>query len=221
MSGTESDNETEDIHIEQVADPEEYINQRRLKDIYDAKRELLKSRREASRMKINAKHGGSAEQFNAAAELHREAAENYFLEISSLFHRNEAGREIWYQRDFGTVTIQPPYTAQNMRPCSSGGYKIDDPNSVGDIWVISIPEPKEVELVGIESLFTLPSPVTKTFEYVVDEGHYGEVPREETNSGYVSKSTLDRMVKIVDLYLDELGLDLDEEQGLPEDELKL
>ena len=216
-----SQNETEDIEIEQVADPEEYINQRRLKDIYDAKRELLKSRREASKMKIKAKHGGSTQKFTAAAELHREAAENYFLEISSLFHRNKPGKQIWYERNFGTVTIQPPYTAENMQACPGGVYKIDDPNSLGYIRVISVPNPKEVELVGIQSLFDLPSPITKTFEYKVDEGRCGKVTREDTGSGYVSKSAIDRMVKVCDLYLDELGLDLDEEQGLPEDELKL
>ena len=221
MSETESNNETEDIHIEEVADPQDYINQRRLKDIYDAKRELLKSRSEASELRINAKYGGSKDKFQAANELHREAAENYFLEISSLFHRNEAGREIWYQRDFGTITIHPPYTAADMRSCSGGGWKISDPNSVGDIWIIDIPDPKEVELVGIESLFQLPSQISKTFEYTVDEGHYGEVPKEETGTGMVSKSVLDNMVKVVDLYLDELGLDLDEERGLPTDELKL
>jgi hypothetical protein len=216
-----SQNETEDIEIEQVADPEEYINQRRLKDIYDAKRELLKSRREASRIRIKSKYSGSKNEYQAAAELHREAAENYFLEISSLFHRNEAGKDIWYNRDFGTLTIEPPYTAQNMRSCSRGGYKINDPNGVGNIWIIDIPDSKEIGLVGIESLFQLPSPVVRPFEYTVEGGHYGEQQREETNSGVISKSTLDRMVKVCDLYLDELGLDLDEEQGLPEDELKL
>ena len=201
---------------DKAEDPDDYVARRRLKDIYDSRRELMKSRKKASEITIR----GGRNSKQKALEFYRKSVENYLIELEPFFFQF-GGKEIWFSYDFGTVQVQPPNVDLDSPSSWIDGLHRMDHNG-GTVRVSEpLPDPQEVEVKGLSFLFNTSSPITATFEYNTRHELTGKGTVQKANHAYLPTQMLDRMVFVANEFLAEHGLDLDIDQGLPEDELKL
>jgi hypothetical protein len=188
----------------EVADPDNYTTSQRLKQIYEARRQLRQMRREAStaRHRPGARHSKQIR----AIQHYRTGLESYLLEVDTLLRQFEPGPELWHNRDFGTITVHPPgqftekrgyYVAENINRDTHTPLKVE-----------SIPDPKHVDVVGLKWLFETETPVRRDFEYEVVSHRLGET-KTLTGKAYLSWEQLNQMATSVNSFLGELGIGLD------------
>lgn len=171
-----------------INDPEDYSTSTRLKQIYQARRELRSMRQEAAAHRHN--HPDNALSY------YRTAIESYLMELDTLFERNEEGRRLWNQEHFGTVTITPPEL-----PEQSGSYHSINKRSQ--------PSPVQLEIRGLKTLFETESPISYTFEIKKDHELMGQKTERVTRSTYIDWTILNRMVSSTNSFMSDLGLGLD------------
>jgi hypothetical protein len=197
-------NGSSDANDVEIADPDDYTTSQRLKQIYRAREDLRKMRRKAS--KVRHRPDTRVRNKMRAVQYYRTGVESYLLEVDTLLRQFEPGPELWHNRDYGTVTIEPPgqfeqrrgyYVAQNMERGNNQPLK-----------VTSIPDPKELEVTGLKWLFNFESPVTAVFEYDVQSHIYGKTVTKRANA-VISWTQLNSMVTDVNSFLGELGIGLD------------
>lgn len=186
-----TENENEDntkLEVEPVDDPDSYIQKRRLRDIFDARKDLREKRLEAKQAV------GVDDQI--ASSHFRAAVENYLEELRPLVLKTELGRRIWYNQDFGDIVIQPP-----------NDYHAS--------------EAKSIELNGLQSVFDVPDPIEVEFNVVRQVGLDSTRSETVSRQGQIPFDKLDHIVNQVNQHLAEQGIELDTDEGLPEDELLL
>ena len=207
--------------IEEVDDPEELIQTRRIRDIFEARKEVRRERLRAKELKVvNSNHHTEPEQ------LYRAAVENYLTELRPLFLFDELGKQYWYNYDFGSIIVEPPTYTESVD--IGVGSEADYVDIDGDSYVVvSKPEQKEIELDGLCYLFNTSDPVSVTWNLTAKE------PKTEFGTGggrrtvtkesyvYINFNRLDAAVNTANSYLAERGIELKPEEGLPEDELNL
>jgi hypothetical protein len=183
----------------EIDDPENYSSSERLRHIYDARRQLRQMRTEAATHR-HARPG-------RAAEHYRTGVESYLLELDTLMRQHEPGPEILYERDFGTVKVHPPGGWEQKR---YGAYYINKDLKSGNTptKIREIPEPKKIELTGLQSLLELPSPIKHTFEAEAVSSTIGDTVKF-SSSTYIGWESLNRMVSAMNEFVSQLGLGLD------------
>ena len=207
-----SDEEPKDrLDPDKAKDPDDYVTQRRLRDLYDARKNLMARREKASELRIT----NGAFQGN---RYYRKSVENYIMEVQPLFFQFDK-EHLWHSEEFGSFKIGPP-TEDLMDSYRHLGKQIEHD---GEKYTLAgeVPEAKTFYIRGFETLYNQPSPLEIEFEF--------EVQRQLTVSGSIIKRTqvaipehiLDRMVFTANTFLSEHGLDIGSEEGLPEDGLKL
>lgn len=185
----------------EVDDPEDYTTRQRLKQIYEARRELRDMRREASSVRNT---GGKSASIRAV-QYYRSGVESYLLEVDTLLRQFEPGPELWHDKHYGDILIQPPgewvqkrahYESENLTRGSNIPLTVE-----------SIPDPKEVPVIGLKWLFEADSPVVREFEF---ETHSHTVNERITRAGnaFISWQQLNMMVTDVNAFLGELGIGL-------------
>ena len=187
---TQEETESDEIEVEEVSDPEEYVQERRLKDIYDAKQKVRERKLRAKEIQLDNEYKRNPTL--DAVRLYRTAVENYLTELRPLFLEDKKGTQYWYNLDMGEMVIEPPER---------------DDYSHGDE-----PEPKSIELVGLNCIFEIPEPIVAEWEASICRKGLGIVERKtETVSQKASLtfSHLDMIVQNANQFLAEKGFELD------------
>lgn len=169
---------------ERIDDPEDYGASERLKQIYQARRELRDIRREAAAYRRSAPKESVA--------YYRTGVESYLMELEPLFYQNETGVEIWQDRFFGTVTIEPPETAEQPY------YQIGGPEL----------EPAQYRINGLNTLFQIDE-ITHIFEIEEESELSGRTAETTKRTSPIPWDVLNRMVSVANRYCSELGIGLD------------
>jgi len=169
---------------ERIDDPEDYGASERLKQIYQARRELRDIRREAAAHR-------SAVPKDAVA-YYRTGVESYLMELEPLFYQNETGMEIWDNWYFGTVTVTPPETAEQPY------YKIGGPEL----------EPVDYKINGLNTLFQVDE-IAHVFEVEEESELSGGTVETVKRTTPIPWDALNRMVSVANRYCSELGIGLD------------
>lgn len=192
-----------------VAENAEEIEDRRLRDIFEARKNVREAK---SGLGEIARRQRPSEYLSA----YRSQVEAYLIEVEPLFLSTGSGKKIWYNRDFGSVKIEPPIRWED--PASStktSRYVVE--GSDGSKWLYDKPDPKYAPLEGASSILEYDNPITASWEVTVRMtkglGRTGQRSETVSNVGYIPQKTLDKVVRSVNTYLSELniGIDLEEE----------
>lgn len=195
-----------DVTDVEINDPEDFTTSERLRQIYNARQELRDMRREAS----NLRHKAVSHQNQVRAVQHyRTAVESYLLEVDTLLRKHDPGPEMWDNRQYGTIIIQPPgkwteqrgyYTAENIERKTHVPLKVK-----------SVPDPKRVDVTGLKWLFNTETPVSRTFEFEVVSSTVHE-KKTYTGKAYIGWNTLNKMVTDVNSFLGDIGIGLNTDE---------
>jgi hypothetical protein len=187
----------------EIQDPDNFTTSTRLQQIFEARRQLREIRREASSYR---QMGAGKNQKMRAVQYYRSGVESYLLEVDTLLRQHDPGPYLWEKQQYGTITIQPPGKFERKR----GYYQAKDlqmgPNK--PLKVESLPDPKEIDVVGLKWLFEKDTPITVSFDYPVHSNTLGSTHTKTANA-CISWTTLNRMVSSVNSFLGELGIGLD------------
>lgn len=199
---TEEETDTNEIEVEPVHDPEGYVQERRLKDVFDAREKVRERRLAAKQHQLEKRGSGNAE----AVRMYRAAVENYLSELKPLFLEQERGKHIWFNKKLGTITVELPVQARSAGRNGSKGYTYNGHK------IRSKPEPKQIELVGIGCLFHLSEPLNVEFEVTKRVGLDSRHKETIVHASAISFDHLDHIMNVANGYLSERGLELDPEE---------
>ena len=220
MSREEPDSE-EIEEIEHVEDSEEFIQSRRLRDIFETRKEVREQRLIAKKHSLS--NGHDSEQ--VGAKLYRIAVENYLTELRPLFLTDELGKRYWFEADFGTVVVEPPVYEKPRR--GKTDLYLEQSETSKPLKVRNNIQPKEIKLTGLNCLFELSQPLQVEFGVRAGGvgkfgiGSKGGTAQTAVSEALIPFDKLDLILNAANEYLSKRGIELDPEEGLPEDELKL
>lgn len=143
---------------QQVADPEEFNQQRRLRSIHEA-RDRCREVYEVTQDPTQSSDGG------AIAAAYRAAVENYVGEIEGLLRRydwDDDESNLWTGKEIGTVTLRPPAELRELQR-SDGVTVIDDEGM----------EPEEIAITGLRDYMDAQPPFRHRFWIRVRQRHKG------------------------------------------------
>lgn len=198
---TEEETESNEIEVEPVHDPEGYVQERRLKDVFDARKKVRERRLAAKQYQLEHEDLDSNIE---AVRMYRAAVENYLSELKPLIFEEERGKHIWFNKKIGTLTIELPVQVKHGRNSQKYIYN--------GIKLSSKPKPKEIELVGIGCLFQYPEPLNVEFEVTKKVGLDTTYKETIVHTDAIPFDHLDRIMNIANEYLSERGLELDPEE---------
>lgn len=180
-----------------LAVDDEAIQEYRLKQIFDKRDAAIETRRKA---KLAPKRGGRSRD---AVSAYRGAIESYVSAVQTTLNEGN-GAHYWRHKQYGHVIVTPP------------GRQIQRHN----IWRLPDgkttnrrPEPKEIEVVGLRSLFELGDPIRLPFEVTRRDELCGRVTDTYTATEQIDWGILDTMLIDLNNHLDELGLSIQTEQN--------
>lgn len=191
----------------EIADPEGFTSSKRLKQIYRAREELRRMRKEAAQTRNRPNSSKMAKI--QANQYYRAGVESYLLEVDTLLKSHDPGPELWSNRQYGTMVIEPPGRWEKRR-----GYYLSKNLKTGPnqpLKVKSLPDPKEVPVVGLKWLFETDTPITRDFEFT--SAGYKLETITKSNSAVLKWVTLNKMVTNINSFLNEIGIGLKVEEG--------
>jgi hypothetical protein len=200
---------------DQIQDPEEYVSRRRLEDIFEARRQLRHQRL------VVHEHREDESEFKAA-KAYRSAFSNYLLEIEPLMRIYEPGPHLLYEKDYGSVTISPRLETDESGYGTT--HYVTVPDGILGTREVEVPEPPEPvthRLQGLNSVFTLPSPVTEKFVLETPHSMWDDDSRTVTETAEINLATLDEMIRDTNNFLAEIGFELDPDTGPDEWEIEV
>jgi hypothetical protein len=199
----------QDIEVADVRDPEEYTNERRLKDIFDARSDIREKR-------LQAQEAARTDRLTAVS-AYRSAVSNYLLEVEPLLRQHEPGTQLLTERDFGSIVIEPPTKEKEAPGRTTTTRQIievpKDTYGTKEVPVKDIPDPAKYHLTGLRSLFTAPNPVEHEFTFIADNTYRQRDKYTLTQRTQISFQTLDTMVRTINNFLGEAGLELNPDTG--------
>ena len=207
--------------IEEIDDPEELIQTRRIRDIFEARKQVRKERRRAKELKLLDPERRSV---TYPEQLYRQSVESYLSEIRPLFLDSDLGKTYWFEFDFGQINVNPPIY-HDKQGYSGNNVWIDKGNQ--SYTLNRVPPSKTIELDGLSYLFRLSDPVEITWNLTgrTPETKFGtggnKAQIEKTSQIYLDFDRLDAVLNAANTFLAERGIELKPEEGLPEDELQL
>lgn len=199
MSIPNNNGKTDDV---EVSDPDDYTTRQRLKQIYQARKELRAMRQNAATYRRGSSHRQKVE----AVQHYRTGVESYLLELDTLLRKHDPGPELWSDRHYGTITVKPPgkwtekrgyYVAENVERRTHVPLKVK-----------SVPDPKDVDVIGLKWLFETETPVSRSFEFTIMSSTAHETTTR-AGKAYIGWNMLNKMVTDVNAFLGELGIGLD------------
>jgi hypothetical protein len=204
--------ESED-YPERIEDSEDYTVQRRLKSVFDIRKDIHQTRK-----KIRFASHKPNERYQAVC-AYRALAESYLLEIEPLLRRYGDGDYYLNQSNFGSVTIEPE--TRNTSTNRIGGLELFFPNAPIDnykdrsSWIRvnadSVPEPVTYEFTGLSALFDVPD--TLMLADQVKQAASSHRAKEYTyvQKSQIPMSALDDMVRTMNEFLSDIGFELEPE----------
>lgn len=198
-----------EITVETVEDPDSYIQQRRLKDIFQARKEVRNQRQKAKEYQIKAT-GAKDEGYHRmkALRLYRAAVENYLSELRPLLLSDDLGTEYWFKLDLGSVTAEPPV----YRDAFGDGPEQWVYHDGGKRYTVERkPETKEIDFTGFKMLFELADPLTVQFTLSVDAPGFGRgtTTKTVTERQNIPFRKLDAVMNEANHYLQQRGIELE------------
>lgn len=200
-------------HPERIEDSEDYTVQRRLKSVFDIRKDIHQTRK-----KIRYASHKASERYQAVC-AYRALAESYLLEIEPLLRRYGDGDYYLNQSNFGAVTLEPE--TRNTPTNRLGGVELFFPNAPIDNykdnspWIRvrsdSVPEPVSYNFTGLNALFEVPDTLI-----LADQVRQAANRSRAKEYTYVQKSqipmsTLDDMVRSMNEFLSDIGFELEPE----------
>jgi hypothetical protein len=203
-----------------VKDPESYINKRRLKGIFDIRDEMREVRK---KVKVAPYQAGVSKY--ESVSIYRALVDSYIVETEPLLRRYKGGLELLEDKDFGTASVCPQYQRNPDSRHRSGPrdrYRVhvgDDPTVDAEkVTVSTEPEPTIFELTGLLSVVTTPDPLVSLYEFTASaQGRTRKKTITYRCEAQVSYNTLDTMVRTLNNFLGQIGLEVDPEEADPED----
>lgn len=197
---------------ETIKDAEDIVIERRLKTIFDI-RERLHDLRTKFRL-------GQIDEITESEALsgYRTLTDNYLMEIHPLLLKFDEGETLLHEHDFGTATVAPIVVKQQSSHDTRLKLKFGNygRNNRAPMRIQSKPTPRvrEFELTGLKSLWELDDPLRARFEVsTFDAGTQATMPEEVWVTGQIGFDALDRMVRQMNVFLSEIGFELE-----PDDE---
>lgn len=195
-----TDNEPDEIEVETV-DADEMIRRERIRGLFDARTEVRDTR-------LEVKQQSRGHETQAGNSIYRAALESYVREAQPLCTQTTAGQKLWNEKDFGSLTLEPPLVEYEG---DTNAMRIEGT----DTTVTTRPTPKKVDVVGLKSLFEISPPFVVDFE--IQRGAVTAGPRVTTETVELDKSIpfyiLDEMFAATNAYLAELGIGIDVQEG--------
>jgi len=205
MSEEESEGPTE------IEDIENYTEERRLKSIFDI-REQIHTMRQEVRVAAQDKQ----KRFEALC-VYRALVDSYLMELEPLLRRYGDGEYYLREKDFGTIEIEP-----KVEQAKVGRYGMEtrlyfpEKGEWKKVDHRSIPEPDNIHLKGLESLFNIPDPITISTS-VQKPGRPDLSMRDSNTYQYrwkiqIPLQKLDTMLRTLNNFLSEIGFELEPEE---------
>lgn len=186
----------------EVPDPDGFRQQRRMKDILEARKRVLEKRREASELY----HFGEIDEETRNTIL-RSAVEEFIIETEGLMKDCDTNRQYFH-------TAQPVLDEDGDQVATDDG----DPAvkygvRLGDM---QLPSGTVREFHGLESIISAENPLSDRW-IEVNDGHVGgRSETVETATLQIDERVLLNAYRTVNAFLLEIGMDLDtEEDELP------
>ena len=203
--------ESED-YPERIEDSEDYTIQRRLKSVFDIRRDIHQTRKE-----IRFASHKRNERYQAVC-AYRALAESYLLEIEPLLRRYGDGNHYLNQSNFGSITLKAE--TRNTSHSHMAGVELYFPNAPIENykdrsrWIPvdsnTIPEPKTFDFQGLSALFDTPDTLRLVGQPSKPQGR---ISKQYTyvQKSQIPMSTLDDMVRTMNEFLSDIGFELEPE----------
>lgn len=205
---------------DQVKDPEEYVNKRRLKSIFDIRDNIAQKRLEVKQ----ADQIQGASRFKALT-AYRTLVDSYVLEVEPLLLSYDPGQKYLYEFDFGEVNISPETRSEEglRGGTSTCGKEIRIQGNPHRSWfrLVREPEPAKVEVKGLDALFSLPDPLYHEFEVQVVGSGRQTTTKTVPVTMQIDYPILDSMVRVVNQFLAQIGFELEPEKDETPAQLEL
>jgi hypothetical protein len=204
--------ESED-HPERIEDSEDYSKQRRLKSVFDIRKEIHETRRD---IKFQSHKLGQRHQ---AITAYRSLVESYLLEIEPLLRRYGDGEYYLTEYDFGRLTLAPETRSSDGRtfhqvelyfPNRDNQY---ERNTDGweNVMEENVPDPVAYDFTGLQSLFDAPDTLI-LHDHVKEDDSYRSETYTYINKSQIPMTMLDQMVRVMNEFISDIGFELDPEK---------
>jgi hypothetical protein len=193
-----------DDEQQEIKDLENHVNQRRIEQVLD-----IRSQLHDARSKIR-----TARNTFRALKVYRSLLESYIIETEPLL-RQYGGNDLLEERHFTTVVVESP-----VHPDQSSQIEqlvIDAPDGHWQEHYYpenpdDAPESIEIEIIGLDSVLSLPNPIYHQFS--IQTVKNGLV--EHTEKTQIPFRELDTMARSVNCFLADIGFEM-EPSNEPED----
>lgn len=186
--------------LEKIEDNEDYVQRRRLKEIYDAREEIRAKRRQIDVM-IEDRDYPQVDKLRGA-RLFRSAVEDYIMAVEPLLTATyeDDGEKYWEEVSLGSVTIQPPqYLCGDVTPSPFNDY----------LRIVEKPSPEKFDITGIQSILEMARPIRAEFSATIRTQSQPN-PHEETEvvTRPIPWDILVSAVRQTTLFLNEVGFEV-------------
>jgi hypothetical protein len=209
---SDADDDPTTVTVEPVDDPEQFIQSRRLRDIFDARSEVRDQRQKAKEYQINAAgHNNESTHRTKALRLYRAAVENYLSELRPFLLSDDLGTQYWHEFDFGHITAEPPIYRDSFGAGPETWVYYDEQKDK-KYSLNRKPDSEEVDLTGFKCLFELPDPLVIDFNLSVKRPGFrrgGTTTKTATTRHNVPFRKLDAVMNEANMYLQERGIELE------------
>lgn len=209
---TDSTDNAADADRQQVEGIDELIGKTRLKKIISIRDDIHKIR-EAVRLEMNDHRLRDQYGNRQNIVIYRTLVDSYVMELEPLLRKYKRGQQMLNETNYGTIRLAPKTRINNRRKevhiPGEGWLKLDKKATRATANGESVVSEKRIELQGLRSLFNLDDKLTQTLSLPISHRAPGVVDiKEHTISGYIGQKNLDNMVRDMNWFLAEIGLEL-------------
>lgn len=205
MSETPDDTPTR----EQIADPEEIVQSRRLNSIFDIRDDLRQHRK----IILMEKYDNSGVSRYEALNGYRALANDYLMELEPLLNEYEEGEQLLKERDLGYAYIQPDYEVLKN---NGFGTKVKIHHKNGATTTANREPPtKQVRLVGLQSIWDIADPLVTQLNIQQKHNNPVKSSKPVTIRDQFSVRTTDRFIREMNMFLSDIGFELKPEEDKP------
>jgi len=195
---------------EQIADPEEVVQSRRLNSIFDIRDDLRQHRK----IILMEKYDNAGVSRFEALNGYRALANDYLMELEPLLEEYEEGEQLLKERDFGYAFIQPNY--EILKSSNAFGTKVRIHHKNGNETIANQEPPtKQVRLVGLQSIWDIADPLIVQLDIGQQHNNPVKSSRRITVRDQFSVRTTDRFIREMNMFLSDIGFELKPEEDKP------
>lgn len=187
----------------QLKDPEEYVQRRRLEDIFDARTAVANKKLEAR------EYAHLYEDWFTATSMFRGSVENYLSEIQSLADEyDEMAQWYWEEVRLGELQLTLPLAKDTT---AFGGERYILQSKGKEETIKNPPEPGKIPFNGLASILGAPDPITRTYELETTHPVTGGGTITHTVEEQINWETLENARRIANKFVADIGLEADPE----------